>query len=59
MRTKEFVRTANITRREIVKCKLEKILDVIDVFIDSKPIAVMNVALWLIFVCIVFLIGVL
>jgi hypothetical protein len=42
-----------------MKNKLESMLDAVDALIHSKPIAVMNVALWLIFVCIVFLIGVL
>jgi hypothetical protein len=42
-----------------MKTTLERILDYVDELIHSKPIAVMNVALWLIFVCIVFLIGVL
>jgi hypothetical protein len=42
-----------------MKTKLEKILDAVDMWLDSKPVALMNVALWVIFVCIVFLIGVL
>lgn len=41
-----------------MKTQLNKILDAIDLMIDSKPVKVMNVALWVIFVCIVFLIGV-
>lgn len=41
-----------------MKSQLNKILDAIDLMIDSKPVKVMNVALWVIFVCIVFLIGV-
>ena len=41
-----------------MKSKLENLLDMVDSMISSKPVSVMNVALWLIFVCIVFLIGI-
>lgn len=42
-----------------MKTTLNHLLDLIDEAIHSKPVKVMNIALWLVFVCIVFILGIL